>query len=436
MASASPDRKIATLRQCKTTHSGLDPVGNMLSQLPGTAIESPQAMTDIPRTPRMKPSPPRGFATSEYRARTAAAQAAMARQNLDGLLLTLEPDVRYFSGFRTLFWQSPTRPWFLFVPATGAPIAVIPEIGAPLMRQTWIEDIRSWSAPNPADDGISLLVDLLSPCRRIGLPMGHETHLRMPLGDWTRLCHALPDASFEDATALVQDLRMVKSEAEIDKIRHICRIASDTFARVPDFAQTGTPLAEVFREFRRAALALGADDAPYLVGAAGPDGYGDVISPPTDRPLASGDVMMLDTGLTWDGYFCDFDRNWAIGAASDAARRAHEHLWQATEAGLAAARPGQPLLDVFAAMVRVLSPDGAQTSDIGRLGHGLGMQLTEQPSLAGFDATILRENMVLTLEPSLAFGDGLMMVHEENIVIRGGGPELLSRRACRELPVI
>ena len=74
--------------------------------------------------------------------------------------------------------------------------------------------------------------------------------------------------------------------------------------------------------------------------------------------------------------------------------------------------------------------------DIGRLGHGLGMQLTEQPSLASFDATELKENMVITIEPSLSYGDGLMMVHEENIVITENGPEWLSIRAAEELPII
>ena len=107
-------------------------------------------------------APTRGFEQAEFQARTQKAQALMAQQNLEGLLLMTEPDVRYFSGFHTLFWQSPTRPWFLFIPASGQPVAVIPEIGAALMRQTWIEDIRSWSAPAPQDDGISLLHELLA----------------------------------------------------------------------------------------------------------------------------------------------------------------------------------------------------------------------------------------------------------------------------------
>ena len=100
--------------------------------------------------------PIRGFPDKEFSERTANAQTHMSENEIAGMLLMSEQDVRYFTGFHTLFWQSPTRPWFLFVPAIGKPIAIIPEIGAELMRQNWIEDIRTWSAPNPKDDGISL----------------------------------------------------------------------------------------------------------------------------------------------------------------------------------------------------------------------------------------------------------------------------------------
>jgi Xaa-Pro dipeptidase len=381
-------------------------------------------------------APARGFPPSEFETRTRKAQTRMAHNELDGLLLTCEPDLRYFTGFQTLFWQSPTRPWFLFVPASGKPIAIIPEIGAALMRTTWINDIRTWAAPSPQDDGISLLTDLLSPLKNIGLPMGHETHLRMPLGDWTRLRNALPHLKISDATGLIQGLRMVKSDAEIEKLNHICSIGSATFAQVPAFAHEGQALEETFRAFKREALIQGADDVPYLVGASALDGYADVISPPSRKPLAIGDILMMDTGCSWDGYFCDFDRNWAVGHASDQARKAYDTLWRATDAGLQAAKPGNTTRDVFAAMSKVITEMDPSGGDIGRLGHGLGMQLTEQPSLASFDQTILAENMVLTLEPSLGYADGLMMVHEENIVIRDGSPLLLSARAPSEIPII
>lgn len=384
--------------------------------------------------------PERGFSNGEFACRTERAQRLMAEQGISALLLMAEAEVRYFSGFQTLFWQSPTRPWFLIVPAQGKPVAIIPEIGANLMRQTWIEDIRTWSAPAPKDDGISLLVDALAPLvatgATLGVLKGHETSLRMPLRDYERLLARLAGIKIADATGLVRSLRMVKSEAELEKLAHICAIGSRTYAKMPELAGEGQPLEDVFRAFRREALAQGADDVPYLVGGAGPGGYQDVISPPSRRPLQSGDVLMLDTGAIWDGYFCDFDRNFAIGAADDPTRRAYDVLWRATEAGIAAAMPGMTCRDLFHTMQAVIADVDDQGGDVGRLGHGLGMQLTEWPSLAAFDDTVIQENMVLTLEPSLAYGDGLMMVHEENIVVRSNGAELMTARAEATLPVI
>ena len=382
----------------------------------------------------------RGFSHAEFAERTAKAQITMQAKGLSGLLLMSEADVRYFTGFHTLFWQSPTRPWFVFIPQTGKPIAIIPEIGAALMRQSWVEDIRTWSAPYPDDDGISLLIDLLVPFeaarQTIGMLKGHETNLRMPLGDFERLISSLPNLKIEDATDVVRSLRMVKTPAEQEKLRHICAIGSMTFGDLPEFVSQGQPLEEVFRQFRIKALMHGADDVPYLVGAAGQGGYADVISPPSMRPLQSGDVLMLDTGATWDGYFCDFDRNFAIGQADDDAKRAYDVLWRATQAGLEAAKVGASCADLFHAMARVTKQIDPSGGDIGRFGHGLGMQLTEQPSHATFDHTLLQEGMVLTLEPSLSYGDHYMMVHEENILITSQGAELLTRRAAPELPVI
>jgi len=388
----------------------------------------------------MSSAPPRGFPEAEYAARVARAQRLMAQQGLAGLLLMSEAELRYFSGFHTLFWQSPTRPWFLFLPAEGKPIAVIPEIGAALMRQTWLDDIRTWSAPAPKDDGLSLLTDLLQPLAqagaRIGVLKGPETQLRMPLADYERLISGLPGLHIADATPLIRALRMVKSAAEIDKLRYICQLGSNTFAKLPEIAKAGMPLEEVFRSFRRAALLEGADDVPYLVGGADQGGYHDVISPPSRRPLQKGDILMLDTGATWDGYFCDFDRNVAIGRADDLSRRAYDVLWRATEAGIAAAKPGTTCRELYRTMQAVIAEMDGQSGDVGRLGHGLGMQLTEWPSHAAFDDTVITENMVLTIEPSLGYADGRIMVHEEDIVVRGDGAELLTTRAPRELPVI
>lgn len=361
----------------------------------------------------------------------------MARVGLGALLLTTEADLRYFTGFLTRFWESPTRPWFLVLPAQGEPIAVIPAIGAALMARTWVRDIRTWRAPDPADDGVSLLADTLNEVAAgapVGTPMGLESHLHMPLADWHRVtqavrCPVVPDGG------IVAGLRAVKSPAEVAKIETACAIAGRTFDRVGSFAAEGVPLSRVFREFQRMALEEGADWVPYLAGGAGPGGYADVISPASDEPLMRGDVLMLDTGLVHDGYFCDFDRNFCIGAASAAVRAGLARLIDAVDAAAEAIRPGETrAADLFRIMDNVVTK-GAGGTEAGRLGHGLGMQLTEGLSLIPGDATVLRPGMVLTLEPGIDMGGGRILVHEEDILVTETGCRFLSPRAGRE-PVI
>lgn len=387
-----------------------------------------------------RPSPGRGFDAAEFETRTVIAQGMMDRLALSAMLLSTEAEVRYYSGFHTPFWQSPTRPWFLLMPIQGKPIAIIPGIGAACMAATWIEDIRTWPAPQPDDDGVTLLADALNEVAgadgKIGIPMGHETHVRMPAADFDRLRALIGVDRFVDATGIVRAQRMVKSKAEIEKIAHVCAIASDSFEALPGFVQIGDTERQAFAKMRIDLLQRGADDVPYLVGGSGSGGVAGVIEQPTDRVLSSGEVMMLDTGAVFDGYFCDFDRNYALGHAADEIRRAYEVAYAATEAGIAAAVPGARSADLFQAMADVLSANGASEGDVGRLGHGLGMQLTEWPSHTRFDKTVLEVGMVVTLEPGMSFGDGKIMVHEENVVIRENGAELLTRRAPAELPVI
>lgn len=373
-----------------------------------------------------------GFAEEEYRARLAAAQARMGAAGFGALLLTAEADFRYFSGFLTRFWESPSRPWFLVLAAHGDPVAVIPEIGAALMQRTWVRDIRTWPAPRPDDDGISLLAEALREIGGpVGVPSGPESMLRMPLDDFERVRRE-SGLEWRGDAGIVAALRSVKSEAEIARIRQSCAVAGRAFGRLDEIVAPGVPLARVFRDFQRLLLEEGADCVPYLAGGAGPDGYGDVISPATEAPLAVGDVLMLDTGAVKAGYFCDFDRNVAIGHSLRPQQDAHRRLIEAVRAGLDTARPGALACDVWRAMAAVTGT----AQDEGRLGHGLGMQLTEGLSLTARDRTELHPGMVITLEPGVVTGPGRIMVHEEVVAIRAGAAEALSPLARPELPVI
>ena len=373
----------------------------------------------------------RGFSILEFESRLQRAQSMMNDIGLDAILVTTHPDIYYFTGFLTRFWESPSRPWFLIIPNTGNPVAVIPSIGAALMAKTWIKDIRTWTAPDLQDDGVSLLADALrdvagSGC--VGLPDGHESHLRMPISDFFRLKNFVDMPEIVGDQQIVRRLRIVKSAAEIEKIETACTIAGRSFDRVSEFAQPGVSLETVFRRFQMTCLEEGADWVPYLAGGAGPYGYSDVISPADGTPLASGDCLMLDTGLVHDGYFCDYDRNFVLGSGNQLVLDAHCKLIDAVHAGFETVMPGAKASDIYHAMDKVLT-GGEGKNDNGRLGHGLGIQLTEWPSLIPTDHTVLETGMVLTLEPGIETRQGNMVVHEENIVVTEEGARFLSSPA-------
>ena len=382
----------------------------------------------------------RGFGPEEFELRLARAQAAMTHDELDALVVTTAPNVRYFTGFNTQFWESPTRPWFIVVPREGAVIAVIPEIGEPGMAGTWVEDIRSWPAPRPDDDGVSLLQATLTslPRRfgRIGWEMGRESVVRMPLKDFDALRERSGNLIFADGSPTLWALRRVKSPAEVARLRHVCQLASAAFEALPQRLRLGDSEIEARRKMQIELTEQGADNVPFVAVVSGPGGYSQCIVGPGERRLGDGDVLFIDTGATYDGYFCDFDRNFAFGHISDAAQRAHEAVWDATEAGIAAARPGATTTDLWRAMADVLEAAGSKGLNVGRMGHGLGLQLTEPPSNMPGDDTPLEPGMVMTIEPGMEYALGQMLLHEENVVITEDGAELLTRRAPRAMPII
>ena len=383
--------------------------------------------------------PSRGFSQTEFEARTELTQQLMHAANLDAILVTTEAEIRYYTGFHTQFFESPTRPWFLVIPAEGKPIAVIPAIGETGMCATWIDDVHTWPSPRPSDDGISLLTNVIdtlsSRFGRVGMTLGPESILRMPAADAQTLAQNLSSDVVDCAELLLQQ-RFVKSPAEIEKIRHVCQITSGAFETLPRFAEIGHSELDITKRMRIDLLERGADNTPFMVAGSGPGGYDSIIMGPTSRIPESGDVLIIDTGTVFDGYFCDFDRNFGFGHVADDTARANDAIHQALDAGFEAARPGAKMRDVWSAMWKIMEDAGALGNSIGRMGHGLGMLLTEWPSVHPDDQRVLEPGVVMTLEPGMTFEPGRQLVHEENIVITEDGAEYLTRRAPPEIPVI
>jgi len=385
-------------------------------------------------------APKRGFEVSEYENRLDNIQRLMHESRMDAILLTTQVDIEYYTGFKTQFFQSPTRPWYVLIPSSNKPKAIIPTIGESGMRGTWLDDIQTWTSPNPEDDGISLLLSTIKSLTKkykcLGVPKSQESVLRMPLDDYENLVKSLDGIEIKDANKILRQVRLIKSTAEINKIKHICQLTSQGFKDLTHLLKSGESENENCKRFKQHLLSLGVDDTPYMVAGSGKDGYGSIIMGPGDKIIEEGDLFIVDTGSVFDSYFCDFDRNYAFGFICDEAKKAYKVVFDATDAGFNAAQVGSTTTDVYHAMNNVMQKGGAMGNSVGRLGHGLGLQLTEWPSNTATDNTILEPGVILTLEPGMEYLPGKEMVHEENIVITENGPEWLTNRAPEELPII
>jgi Xaa-Pro aminopeptidase len=362
-----------------------------------------------------RPEPGR-FTRREFERRIERACRLMTRESLDGLLVTSEANVEYLSGFTTQFaWNTPTRPWYFLLRRNGRGVAIIGLSN--WLATSWAQDVLTWPSPRPENEGLDLLTKAIAGIRRrfgrLGVELGAESRLGMPAGDFLRLRRMIRPVRMVDGAPLMRTLRLVKSTAEVARIRHIYQLASDTFDALTGFLEIGDTESDLVRKFQSDILLRGADKTPYTAIGFGKGGYTSIIAGPTQRRLRPGDVFLIDTGSRFGGYFCDFDRNYAIGNVGDQVRRVHDILFRATDAGLAAARPGNTAADVFAAQAKVLVDSGLELGNVGRFGHGRGKILTEPPSNKPGDHTMLEPGMVLTIEPNAMYGRGKILVHVE-----------------------
>ena len=379
-----------------------------------------------------------GFPKEEYLKRLDNIHKKLENENIDAIVITSPANFRYFSGLDSNFWESPTRPWFLIISKNGKIKALVPSIGLSAIESTFIKDIEVWQSPNPKDEGTSLLKKIIKTFPKnsnIGFELGMETYLRMSIKEFLKIKKDLQEYNFIDSTNIVWSLRKIKSDLEIKNIEKICSITSKVFNNLINKISLGMSEREIATIFKKDLINNGVDYIMYLSCASGINGYNQIICNPSEKKIGDGDILIIDTGSTLNGYYCDFDRNFGFGNINQKSLDAYNKLWNATEKTLEIIKPGISCKEVYESLSKNLFSSNVKSS-VGRMGHGFGLQLTEPPSIMIDDNTILEKNMILALEPSIEIENDLMLVHEENILITQNGNRLLTSRTPKELPVI
>ncbi len=372
------------------------------------------------------------FSAEEYQTRLTRAREAMQRRGLDAMLLTATTNVEYFSGHRPLVgWDTLTRASFCLVPVSGDPILIVHDVwlGGAMADSAW-QDVRAF--PETTQPPLDALADCFQDRQllnaRVGLELGYEQRLGVSFIDLQALQARLAQVTWLDAAPAIWDVRMIKSAAEIDKIRRACAITDTAFDRAFQGLTSAVTEAELAARLQAAITAQGADFgfmAPCFV----PASFETMSRVPSSHTLVPGELIWCDLGAIYHGYWSDYGRAAVIGQASAEQRRMWEGVHAVTQAGLAEVRPGNSMSAVVAACNQAAQRVGLSMNFAsGRIGHGLGMQLTEPPHVAGHETELLRPGMVITLEPGIVSPQGVYIVEQDLAVTETGAEQLSTGR--------
>jgi Xaa-Pro aminopeptidase len=371
------------------------------------------------------------------------AQEAMAHSGFDALFLATGTNLCYLSGYPTVELTL-ARPFYLVIPARGEP-ALLVHIGreAEARRYAWIDDVRTYRRLSvaPIEELHAAFRERGLRGGRVGAELGREQRLGMPVAEFDRVRQELAPSRFGDAADVLWALRMIKADGDIAAISRACRITAAAYAETFTSARAGELDRPVAARLAGGMTARGGHD-PWVLVASGPGNYALATGAPHDRALESGDLLWFDAGCSVDGFWSDFSRAGVIGGPTTDQRDAQRRIVALTAKGVAMVRPGVPVAEIAAVVdegVRDIGlPVEVATSEMaGRVGHGVGYDITEPPHVSVDDPTILEPGMVITIEPGVATPFGLF--HAEEVVsVTALGRDILSRspRDLRSIPLV
>ncbi|HEY9475537.1 MAG TPA: aminopeptidase P family protein [Mycobacteriales bacterium] len=257
--------------------------------------------------------------------------------------------------------------------------------------------------------------------------LGYESH-EVSVDGRATLAEASGGADLVSIGQAVERLRIIKDEGEIALLRQACATADQALADMVSAGglRVGRSERDIGRDLDNRMLAYGADAVSFeTIVASGPNS----AIPhhrPTDRELARGDLLKLDFGATYRGYHSDMTRTMVVGEPAGWQRDLYELVAEAQRLGRKALAPGVGVVTVDSASRDHITQAGYAEEFTHGLGHGVGLQIHEAPSLSPLGAGTLAELMPVTVEPGVYLeGRGGVRI-EDTLVVRTDGPELLT----------
>jgi Xaa-Pro aminopeptidase len=359
----------------------------------------------------------------DHRTRRGRLTERLGALGLDALIVTRLPNVRYLTGFTGSNGQ-------VVVGRDGSALFLtdgryeeqstheVPDLDRTAYREGY---------PRP----------LLDACRELAATRVGFERRALTFDDWTQLGEAADGIELVPAGPEVEALRRVKDADELALIARAQSFTDEVFESIAlnGGLQSGITERQLAREMETAMLEAGADDRSFDSIVAFGEHAAEPHHHPTERELAAGDVVKLDFGALADGYHADMTRTIAFGEPDPRVKEIRDVVAAANRAGTDAVRPGATTVEVDAAARTVVADAGYADAFPHGLGHGVGLEIHEDPFLRWHSGIELEQGMVVTIEPGV-YIPGLGGVRIEDMVevtAVGGRP---MPRSSRELIVL
>ena len=334
--------------------------------------------------------------------------ALLEDRSLDWLLVTNLVNVRYLTGFT----------------GTNGACLVSPDERLFFTDFRYVERARAEVRKfERVEGGRDLLGDLAARLRgRCGFDDAHlsvRAHKRLAE-------KAAEGVELVPAGGLVERLRSQKEEAELRAMRAAAQIADAVYEEVRDQGLTGRTEREVARSMVRRMEDLGAEGPSFPpIVAAGAQGALPHAEP-RDAEIPAGTLVVIDAGARVDGYCSDCTRTFATGPLDDGAVEVYDLVLRAQQEALAAARAGAERREVDGVARRIIDAAGHGERFGHGLGHGVGLEIHEDPRLTRVAEGDLSEGNTVTIEPGVYLPGSFGVRIEDLVAITADGPEVLT----------
>ena len=347
---------------------------------------------------------------------------AQRESGMDLLAVVPGANLRYLTG---LEMHSSERITLALFPLGGQPMFVLPGLEAPRAEASLGIEASFYTYTDEQGPGAAFR-QMATDLDLEGKVFGVE-HLHMRILELRRLEEHAAHAKFVDADPLLSGLRVVKDEEEIEALRRAAKANEECFRQVMEHIQPGVTEQELSAVWQRAALEAEnsqLSDLPPIV-ASGPNGASPHTTA-TSRRLEDGDLVTIDAFLLVDGYYSDITRTYAVGEPDEELKRIYSVVQEANAAARAIIKPRIEAQEVDRSARQVIEKAGYGEYFIHRTGHGMGLEIHEEPNIVEGNDLLLKQGMVFTVEPGI-YVPGLGGVRiEDNVLVTETGCETLS----------